>query len=206
MEIFAQLLEHLASPAIDLTTKAEIERILHSDYFENQDVRLFQDLNLQFGHAQHIAALQYFNQLRVLYPNGASLKSGAFEVSEIFYNEARDMYYLKFRCSRSFKGLNVMAKKEVKVNKMLDFQVKIMEAGKFKIEIVGNAVAEGPINQPIGLDKSLAELKSKNPGKNLNLKTEEEKMAQHTQFIAGLRLKGEAYESMLEEKKTPNKF
>lgn len=206
MEVFARLLEYLASPAFDLTTKAEIERIIQTDYLENQDVRFNQDLNHQFGHSQSISVLQYFNQLRVLYPNGASLKSGEFEVSDIFYNEARDMYYLKFRCSRMFKGLNVMAKKEVKVNKMLDFQVKIMEGGVYKIEIVGNAIAEGPINEPLGLDKSIAELKKKTLGPKVDTQSEDALIAQNEKLIANLKMKGEAYESLVDEKKSPNKF
>lgn len=206
MELFAKLMEYLASPAFDMTTKAEIERRLLSDFFENQDVRLYQDLNFQFGHAQHVAALQYFNQLKVLYPNGAQLKSGDYEVSDVFYNEARDLYYVKFRCSRMFKGLNAMAKKEVKVNKMLDYQVKLMEGGVSKIEIVGNSVAEAAINEPLGLDKTLADLKQKSISPNIDTKAEDQILTNNEKLIEGLKLKGEAYESLVDEKKSPNKF
>lgn len=206
MEIFAKLMEYLASPAFDMTTKAEIERRLLTEFFENQDVRLYQDLNFQFGHAQHIAALQYFNQLKVLYPGGAQLKSGEYEVSEIFYNEARDLYYVKFRCSRVFKGLNALAKKEVKVNKMLDYQVKLMEGGVPKIEIVGNAIAEGALNDPFGLDKTLADLNRKNMASKIDTKQEDQILANNEKLIEGLKLKGEAYESLVDEKKSPNKF
>ncbi len=206
MEQFVKLFEYLASPAFDLTTKAEIERTLQTEFLENQDVRLYQDLNFQFGHAQNIAALQYFNQLRVLYPNGAQLKSGEFEVSDIFYDEARDMYYLKIRCSRMFKGLNVMAKKEVKVNKMIDYQVKIMEAGAIKIEIVGNFLADGVVNLPLGMDKTLEEIKKTSIAAKADFKSENEAIAKNSNLLQSLRLKGEACESLLDEKKSPNKF
>lgn len=206
MEQFVKLFEYLASPAFDMTTKAEIERTLQTDFLENQDVRLYQDLNFQFGHAQNIAALQYFNQLRVLYPNGAQLKSGEFDVSDVFYDEARDMYYLKIRCSRMFKGLNVMAKKEVKVNKMIDYQVKIMEAGVVKIEVVGNFLADGTVNHPLGMDKTLEEIKKSNIAAKANFKTENEVITRNNILIQSLKLKGEAYESLVDEKKSPNKF
>ena len=201
MELYAKLLEYLASPSFNMATKAEIERTIETSFLDNQEVRFYQDLNFQFGHAQQIAALQYFTQLKVLYPNGATLSTGEYEVSDIFYNEARDMYYLVFRCQRTFKGLNAMAKKEVKVSKVLDYQVKIMESGQLKIEIVGNHIAEGSLETPLGLDKTLADLKQKNIGARLSLKSEDEEIATADRLVGDLKLKGEAYQSLLEEKK-----
>jgi len=204
MGLYANLLEYLASPSFNLTTKAEIERTIESDFLDNQEVRFYQDLNFQFGGAQQISALQYFTQLKVLYPNGARITTGEFEVSDIFYNEARDMYYLNFRCQRKFSGLNAMAKKEVNVNKVLDYQVKIMESGKFKIEIVGNHIAEGGINTPLGLDKTLAELNRKNIGAKINPQAEELELANASRLVADLRLKSESYQSMVDQKKNLN--
>jgi len=201
MLIFADLLKHLAGPELDMTTKAEIERKLEADFVDNEEVRFYQDLNFQFGNAQQIAVPQYFSQLKVLYPNGASLKTEDFEFSEIFYNQARDMFYLQVRCFRDFRGLNVLAKKEVRVVKNLEYQVKIMEAGRLDIEIVSGRLAEGDLQTPQGLDKTLAEAKKTNFALKLKLDQEEKKIASAEVLLESVRSKLIRYETLAEVQK-----
>jgi hypothetical protein len=50
--------------------------------------------------------------------------------------------------TRDFKGLNALSKKEASITKAIEYQVKIMEAGRFEIEIVGCHLADGPFNAP----------------------------------------------------------
>ena len=158
-------------------------------------------MNFQFGSAQQIAVSQYFTQLKVLYPNGAILKSEDFEVSDIFYNQARDMYYLQFRCFRMFKGLNALAKKEVKIVKNIEYQVKIMEAGQLKIEIVSGHVAEGDIQTPQGLDKTINEINKKQIAGKTNLDQEERELVEMESFLNDLKIKVGRYESLAEVQK-----
>ena len=199
--IFADLLKYLAGPELDLTTKAEIERKLEADFVDNEEVRFYQDLNFQFGNAQQIAVPQYFSQLKVLYPNGASLKTEDFEFSEIFYNQARDMYYIQARCFRDFKGLNVLAKKEVRVVKNLEYQVKLMEAGRLDIEIVSGRLAEGDLQTPQGLDKTLVEIKKTNLAAKLSIGNEEKKIANAEHLLESVRSKVIRYETLAEVQK-----
>jgi len=152
MQLFANLLEQFAGPGLDLTTKADIERSIRHDFLDNRGVFLYMDLHEQHSMNPQTAANNYFTQLLVLYPNGARLTTSAFETSKICYNKPRDMYYMIFRCKREFSGLNGLLKKEVKISKTLDYQVKIMEKGMLGLEITGGWLAEGPLG-PFGLDK-----------------------------------------------------
>jgi hypothetical protein len=204
MNQFSKLLQYLAGPELDMASKGEIEQKLEADFMDNQEVRLYQDLNHQFGHAQQIPVNQYFNQLKVLYPNGAELKSGEFLISDIFYNQARDMFYLLFRCTREFKGLNALAKKEVAITKPIEYQVKILEAGKIEIEIVGGHLADGPFNAPIGLDKTMDEIKTKNIAAQAKLNLEDKRIEAAETLLQSLRLKAERYQSLVDVKKKVN--
>jgi len=201
MLIFADMLKHLAGPELDLTTKAEIEKKLEADFIDNEEVRFYQDLNFQFGNAQQIAVPQYFSQLKVLYPNGASLKTEDFEFSEIFYNQARDMYYIQVRCFRDFRGLNVLAKKEVRVVKNLEYQVKLIEAGQLNIEIVSGRLAEGDLQTPQGMDKTLKEVNKMNIGSKSTLLHEEIEIAAAETLLETVRSKVIRYETLAEVQK-----
>jgi len=161
MKIFSGLLQNIAMPGLNLATKSQIQRTIEGDFLDQGEVFLYNDLNNPFGINHSIEATSYFAQLKALYPNGAKLNSSSFEVSDIFYNQARDMFYIIFRCQRTFSGLNALAKKEVVVNKVIDYQVKISEAGQISLNIVSGWESEGPLNTPLGLDKPLSELPAK---------------------------------------------
>lgn len=163
MKIFAGLLRQMAATGLDISTKNKIERTFEADFLADGEVYLYNDLNNQFGMNPKLGATPYFAQLKALYPNGAQLKSSNFEVSDIFYNEARDMYYMIFRTQRSFSGLNALAKKEVTINKVIDYQFILTEKSQLVLDIAGGWEAEGPVNTPLGLDRSLAEF----PGKSV---------------------------------------
>jgi len=200
MKVFAELLKHLAGPELDLTTKALIEKSIEVDFLDNEEVRFYQDLNNQFGHAQEIAFNQYFTQLKVLYPNGAMLKTEDIEASDFFYNQARDMYYLQFRCFREFKGFNVLAKKEVRIVKSIDYQVKVMEAGQLKIEIVGGRLSEGELSDPKGLDISAKEI-SKQKTDSSKLNQEALKIQKAELLLTDIGQKVSRYETLAEVQK-----
>jgi hypothetical protein len=163
MNVFAGLLRQMAATGLDISTKNKIERTIEADFLADGEVYLFNDLNNQFGANPKTGATSYFAQLKALYPNGAHLKSSDFEISDIFYNEARDMYYQIFRTQRSFSGLNALAKKEVDIHKVIDYQFILTEKGQLVLDIAGGWEAEGPVNTPIGLDRSLADF----PGKSV---------------------------------------
>ena len=193
---FGKFMELVAAPGLTMSTKISLEHQLEADFLENNEVRFFQDLNNQFGHVQQIAAHQYFTQLRVLYPNGASLETTDFEASDVFFDPSRDMYYLMMRCKRTFKGLNVMAKKEVSITKVIDYQVKIMEAGQIRIQVLGSHLAEGSINVPIGLDKSVDELKRTNYAALASPSHEYDAIIVHNQTIAEMDMKISNYKEI----------
>jgi len=201
MKMFSILLKHLAGPDLDLTTKAKIERKLETDFIDNEEVRFYQDLNFQFGRAQQIAVPQYFTQLKVLYPNGASLETSDFEVSDFYYNQARDMYYLNFRCFRDFTGLNVLAKKQVKVSKTIDYQVKIIEAGLFKIEIVSGFLSEGELEVPHGLDKAASEIGKKEISILNQLESEQMQIHSSEVLLEEINTKKAHFETLAEAQK-----
>jgi hypothetical protein len=161
MKVFSSLLEKMAAPGLDIATRGQIERAMEVDFFDNREVYLFNDFNNAFAGSQQVSATSYFAQLKALYPNGARLKSSEFEVSEIFYNEPRDMFYMVFRCQRDFKGYNVLAKKEIIISKVIDYQVKLMEGGNLSIDIVSGWPAEGTLNMPMGLDRPISEIPEK---------------------------------------------
>jgi hypothetical protein len=160
MTIFSRLMEQLAAPGLDLTTRARIERTLEGDFLDNRGVYFHQDLTNTLGHQQQLAVSSYFSQLKVLYPNGASLNSSDFQVSPVFYNPGRDMYYMVFRTTRKFRGLNALAKKEVVIEKVIDYQVKLIEGGLLGIDILNSTLSEGPLEVPPGLDILLKDVKS----------------------------------------------
>ncbi|HOY95925.1 MAG TPA: hypothetical protein PK509_09325 [Catalimonadaceae bacterium] len=163
MKVFAGLLRQMAATGLDISTKNKIERTIEADFLADGEVYLYNDLNNQFGVNPKLGATPYFAQLKALYPNGAHLQSSDFESSDIFFNEARDMYYIIFRTQRSFSGLNALAKKEVNINKVIDYQFIITEKGQLVLDIAGGWEAEGPVNTPLGLDRSLADF----PGKKV---------------------------------------
>lgn len=195
---FGKILELAASPGLNQTTKINLEQKLEADFLENSEVRFYQDLNYQFGHAQQIAAHQYFNQLRVLYPNGASLLTNDFEASDVFFDPSRDMYYIMVRCQRNFKGLNALAKKEVSVTKVIDYQVKLMESGVIKIQILGSHLAEGNLNTPIGIDKSVEELKKNGFAAKASPVSENQMLAANEKVIDDTKIKLGNYQDLKE--------
>jgi hypothetical protein len=163
MKVFAGLLRQMASIGLNISTKNTIERTLDSDFLTYGEVYLYHDLNNQIGGSPKIEATPYFAQLKALYPNGAHLKSSDFETSDIFYNEARDMYYMIFRTERSFSGFNALSKKEISIKKVIDYQMVLTEKGQLVLDIGGGWEAEGPLNAPLGMDRSLADF----PGKSV---------------------------------------
>lgn len=195
---FGNLLEIIASPGLNMTTRASVQQKLETDYLESNEVRFYQDLNNQFGHAQQITAQQYFNQLKVLYPNGGSLLTSDYEMSDIFFDSGHEIYYVMVRCLRNFKGLNALAKKEISMNKVIDYQVKLVEKGSVKIQILGSHLAEGNINQPLGLDKSLAELQRKNIAEARSLEREKQLIHSNDKMVEDLHSKLNNYQELKE--------
>lgn len=152
IRVFGLLMEQLASPGLDLGTRASIERRLELHFLDNREVYFHQDLNNSLGNPPPLSSSAYFTQLKVLYPNGASLKTYFLEHSPVYYSKSREMHYMIFRVKRSFKGLNAMAKKEVAIEKNLDYVVKLMEGGNLGIEIMNGFEADGDHPGPKGLD------------------------------------------------------
>jgi C4-type Zn-finger protein len=111
------------------------------------------------------------------------------------------MYYIQARCFRDFKGLNVLAKKEVRVVKNLEYQVKLMEAGRLDIEIVNGRLAEGNLQTPQGLDKTLVEIKKTYLAAKFNIENEEKKIAKAKQLLESIRSKVIRYETIAGVKK-----
>lgn len=152
IRVFGLLMEQLASPGLDLGTRASIERRLELHFLDNREVYFQQDLNNSLGNPPPLSSSAYFTQLKVLYPNGAQLKTYFLQQSPVFYSKSREMHYMVFRVKRSFKGLNALAKKEVVVEKTLDYVMKLMEGGNLGIEIMNGFEAEGDQPGPKGLD------------------------------------------------------
>lgn len=183
MGVFTGLLRQMAAAGLDISTKNKIERTFESDFLADGEVYLYNDLNNQFGVNPKQAAIPYFAQLKAMYPNGAHLKSSDFEISDIFYNEARDMFYMIFRTQRSFSGLNALAKKEVNINKVIDYQFILTEKGQLVMDIAGGWEAEGPVNTPHGLDRSLSEFPGKKVKYSGSIVPEEFKIEEATKLL-----------------------
>lgn len=200
METFVKLLDYYAGPSLDMETKGRIERHLVEGFLENDEVRFYQDLNHQFGAAQVITASQYFNQLKVLYPNGAQLKSSKFQMSDLFHNKARNIHYFLFRCEREFLGYNVLAKKQISILKEVEYRVKVAEGGAIQFKILGCHLAEGPIHIPPGLDETSSQQDIDEL--NGNPEQDERLVQQADNLLKEARQKTATYESLTEAKRS----
>jgi hypothetical protein len=164
MKVFAGLLRYIATPGLDLATKAQVQRAIEGDFLDKGEAFFYNDINNHFGNTSpQVEASTYFSQLKALYPNGANLLSSNYQFSDIFYNEARDMYYMVFRCERHFSGLNALAKKDITISKTIDYQINLLEKGQLSLSIVVGREADGALNVPMGHDKNLNELPNKKP-------------------------------------------
>lgn len=143
MAVFTGLLEQLAAPGLDMATRKAIRQTLEADFIRNSQTRFDSDISPEPGRTTPVEASSYFTRLPALFPLGASLKSTDFQTSAIHFSPEHQMYYITFRCRRTFRGHHALSRKEVATDTRMEYRVSLSEGGRFGIRILSGRRAEG---------------------------------------------------------------
>jgi hypothetical protein len=156
---YHNLLKLLGNPQIGLAKKREIIQMLETEYVDNKETKLLNDLMQLQNPPAKLSATDYFKNVMVHHPDGAQFTFGTLSISKVFFQGARNETYVKLRYERSFKGFNAVYNKKIDLSNRTDVWVRLTERGKVNLRIIGSYQAAQNLDEPDELAKVVDEPK-----------------------------------------------